>query len=116
MRHAAQATLADLLACDGLLIGTPENFGYMAGMVKDFFDRTYYPAEGKTVGLPYALFISAGNDGGGALREINRIATGYGWRQVAEPLIARGEIDAAALAAGEELGEAMASGIALGIF
>lgn len=116
MKRAGDATLDDLLACHGLVVGTPENFGYMAGMVKDFFDRTYYPAEGKTVGLPYALFVSAGNDGSGAKREIERIAAGYGWKRVAEPLIARKEITDADLAACEALGEAMASGIALGIF
>jgi len=116
MKRAGEATLADLLDCHGLIVGTPENFGYMAGMVKDFFDRTYYPAEGKTVGLPYALFVSAGNDGTGAVTQIDRIATGYGWKRVAEPLIARQEVTDANLAACEELGEAMASGVALGIF
>ncbi|KAB2936784.1 MAG: flavodoxin family protein [Rhodocyclaceae bacterium] len=116
IRRAGDATLEDLLACHGLVVGTPENFGYMAGMVKDFFDRTYYPAEGKTVGLPYALFVSAGNDGTGAVTQIDRIATGYGWKRVAEPLIARHEVTGADLAACEELGEAMASGVALGIF
>ena len=116
MKRAGETTLEDLLGCHGLIVGTPENFGYMAGMVKDFFDRTYYPAEGKTVGLPYALFVSAGNDGTGAVREIDRIATGYGWKRVAEPLIARHEVTAADLAACEELGEAMASGVALGVF
>jgi len=116
MKRAGEATLADLLDCQGLIVGTPENFGYMAGMVKDFFDRTYYPAEGKTVGLPYALFVSAGNDGTGAVTQIDRIATGYGWKRAAEPLIARQEVTDADLAACEELGEAMASGVALGIF
>ena len=116
MQRAGETTLEDLLGCHGLIVGTPENFGTMAGMVKDFFDRTYYPAEGKTVGLPYALFVSAGNDGTGAVREIDRIATGYGWKRVAEPLIARQEATDAGLAACEELGEAMASGVALGIF
>ena len=116
MKRAGEATLEDLLGCHGLVVGTPENFGTMAGMVKDFFDRTYYPAEGKTVGLPYALFVSAGNDGTGAAAQIDRIATGYGWKRVAEPLIARHEVTAADLAACEDLGEAMASGVALGIF
>ena len=116
LKRAGEATLADLLACQGLILGTPENFGYMAGMVKDFFDRTYYPAEGKTVGLPYAVFVSAGNDGSGAATQIGRIASGYGWKRVAEPLIARQEVTAADLAACEDLGEAMASGVVLGIF
>jgi multimeric flavodoxin WrbA len=115
-KRAFDTGIDDLLQCHGLLIGTPENFGTMSGAVKDFFDRTYYPAEGKTVGLPYALFVSAGNDGTGAIREIGRIATGYGWKQVAEPVIGRREITAEVLQSCEDLGAAMAAGIALGIF
>ena len=115
-KRAFDAGIDDLLACQALVIGTPENFGYMSGAIKDFFDRTYYPAEGKTVGLPYALFISAGNDGSGAVREIGRIVAGYGWKSVAEPVIARKEADAGVFQACEELGAAMASGLALGIF
>lgn len=116
MKRAFDATLEDLLGCRGLLIGTPENFGYMAGAIKDFFDRTYYPAEGKTVALPYAVFVSAGNDGRGAVTQIERIATGYGWKRAAEPLIVRKEITAGDLAQAEELGAALAAGLALGIF
>lgn len=114
--RAFDAGTDDLLACDGLLLGTPENFGYMSGALKDFFDRTYYPCEGRLTGLPYAVFVSAGNDGSGAVREIGRIATGYGWRAVNDALIVRGAIAAANLDAAAELGEAMAAGLAMGIF
>ena len=116
LKRAFDTTIDALLACNGLLLGTPEKFGFMSGALKDFFDRTYYPAEGKTVALPYAVFISAGNDGTGAVRQIERIATGYGWKRVAEPLIARKEITATDLTAAEELGAALAAGLALGIF
>ncbi len=116
LRRAGEAGIDDLLGCDGLLIGTPENFGTMAGMVKDFFDRTYYPAEGRTLGLPYAVFVSAGNDGSGAVREIARIATGYGWKTVAEPVIARKALTDEDLARCEELGMGLAAGIAFGVF
>ncbi len=116
MLRAFDAGVDDLVGCDALLLGTPENFGYMSGALKDFFDRTYYPCEGLTTGLPYAVFVSAGNDGRGAVREIGRIATGYGWKQAAEPLIVRGEIAAEDLLRCEELGEAMATGVALGIY
>lgn len=114
--RAFDAGIDELLNCDGLLLGTPENFGYMSGALKDFFDRTYYPCQGRLVGLPYAVFVSAGNDGTGAVREIGRIANGYGWKCVAEPLIARRAIAPEHLRAAEELGEAMASGLAMGIF
>ena len=70
LKKAGEATLDDLLVCSGLAIGTPENFGYMSGMIKDFFDRTYYGAQDKVFRKPYVVFISAGNDGSGALRSI----------------------------------------------
>lgn len=113
---ALEAGLDDLYWANGLLIGTPENFGYMSGAVKDFLDRTYYPAQGKTNGLPYAVFISAGNDGIGAIHAIERIALGYGWNKISDALICKGELDDASLARCRELGEGMAAGLASGIF
>jgi multimeric flavodoxin WrbA len=114
--RAQAAGLADLLACDALLIGSPENFGFMAGAVKDFFDRTYYPAQARGVLLPYALFISAGNDGTGAVRQIERIAYGYPLKKIAEPVICRGPINTDAQQRCADLGEAVATGLALGIY
>lgn len=116
VKRAFDAGVDDLLACDALLLGTPENFGYMSGALKDFFDRTYYPCEGKLTALPYAVFVSAGNDGTGAVREIERIARGYGWKAVADAVIVRKLVTDEALVQCEELGEAIASGLALGIF
>ena len=113
---ALDAGVDDLLWAQGLLIGTPEHFGYMSGAVKDFMDRTFYPVEGKVEGLPYAVFVSAGNDGSGAVNAIERIALGYKWKKIAEPLIVKGEVDSQALQRCAELGQAMAAGLALGIF
>jgi multimeric flavodoxin WrbA len=113
---ALQAGVDDLLWANGLLIGTPEHFGYMAGAIKDFMDRTFYPVEGKVDGLPYAVFVSAGNDGTGAVSAIDRIALGYKWKKVAEPLIIKGDITDADLQRCGELGQTMAAGLALGIF
>lgn len=116
VKRAFDAGVDDLLACDGLLLGTPENFGYMSGGLKDFFDRTFYPCEGRLVGLPFAVFVSAGNDGSGAVREIGRIALGYGWKLVSEPIVTRGLVTDEALADCEALGEAVATGLSIGIF
>ncbi|MFZ1327009.1 MAG: NAD(P)H-dependent oxidoreductase [Candidatus Contendobacter sp.] len=116
LRRALRAGLADLLWAHGLLLGTPENFGYMAGALKNFLDRTYYPAQGQVDGLPYAIFISAGNDGTGALHSIERIARGYPLKPVCEPVIARGTLTPELLQRCEELGETMAAGVAWGIF
>lgn len=113
---AKQAGPEDLLWADALLLGTPENFGYMSGGMKDFLDRTFYPVEGKILSLPYAIFISAGNDGTGAIRAIRRIANGYPFKEVQEPVLAQGELTDAHLAACEELGMTLAAGLEAGIF
>jgi multimeric flavodoxin WrbA len=112
---ALKADIADLLWAHALLIGTPEHFGYMSGAVKDFMDRTFYPVEGKVDGLPYALFVSAGNDGSGAVNAIERIALGYRWKKSAEAIIVRGAPTEADLGRCRELGETIAAALALGI-
>ncbi|MDG2502606.1 MAG: NAD(P)H-dependent oxidoreductase [Porticoccaceae bacterium] len=114
--RAFDARLEDLIWADGLLFGTPENFGTMSGAIKDFFDRTYYPAEQYKLNLPYAIFISAENDGTGAVRDIDRIAKGYPLRKIADPLIANGEISPVHIDQAQDFGQAMAAGLALGIF
>jgi len=115
-KKAVDANLDDLLNCDGIAIGSPEYFGTMAGMIKDFFDRTYEAAHKKTVGLPFVVFVCAGNDGRGAISQIERLATSYKWRQVQKHYrVVEGpkEKDFAKL---EELGETLAAGVAFGIF
>ncbi|HKT74729.1 MAG TPA: NAD(P)H-dependent oxidoreductase [Steroidobacteraceae bacterium] len=116
VKPALQAGTDDLLWANALLIGTPEHFGYMSGAVKDFMDRTFYPVEGKVDGLPYAVFVSAGNDGTGAVSAIDRIALGYKWKKVAEPLIVRGDLTPRDLESCRELGQTLAAGLELGIF
>jgi len=106
----------DLLWADGLLLGTTENFGYLSGALKDFLDRTFYEVEGKLKPLPYALFISAGNDGSGAAKAMERIANGYPFIEVQKPVICRGNVDAQALNKCHALGMTLAAGIAMGIF
>lgn len=114
--RAFEAGLDDLLWCDGVLMGTPENFGYMSGALKDFYDRTFYPAEPHQLNRPYGLFISAGNDGTNAVRECDRILKGYPMRSVMEPLICRGEMTQTYLNQAREMGQTMACGLSLGIF
>ncbi len=106
----------DLLRADALILGTQENFGYMSGAMKDFFDRVFYPCEGKREGLPYCIFIGCGNDGRGALSAVRRIAQGFPFREVREPVIVRGALDEDGLQRCEELGLAMAASLDAGIF
>ena len=83
------AMAEDVAACHGLLLGTTENFGYMAGLTKDFFERIYYPCLDSKQGLPIALYIRAGEDGRGTRESIGRITTGLRWKYVSDPLILR---------------------------
>ena len=126
--HAAQAGPADVLAADGYVFATPENLAAISGQLKDFFDRSYYAALDQLNGRPYASLICAGSDGSNAARQIARIATGWRLKAVAEPLIVctHAQTPEAILAPkhiGTEdlvrccaLGEALAAGLALGVF
>lgn len=126
--HAAQAQAADVLGAHALVLATPENLAAMSGQLKDFFDRCYYDVLDQVNGRPYACLVCAGSDGQGAVRQIERIATGWRLRRVAEPLVvcthaqtrkailAPKHIAPQELARCRALGEALAAGLALGVF
>ena len=126
--RASDAQPGDVLAADGYIFATPENLAAIAGLMKDFFDRTYYPALERINGRPYAILICAGSDGQNAARQVERIATGWRLRAVAEPLIicTHAQTPEAILAPKvigpddlgrcEELGAALAAGLGMGIF
>ena len=116
VRDALEASADDVLWADGLLLGTPENFGYMSGAIKYFLDRIYYPCEDKIDGMPYALFVCAGNDGTGAIKSITRILKGLAIEQIHEPVLIVGDVDDSQLIECEELGMLMAAGLESGIF
>lgn len=106
----------DIIAADAIILGTTENFGYMAGLVKDVFDRCYYPCLDKTEGLPFAFYVRAGLDGTGTIRAIESITKGLRWRLVQEPLLCKGTWDEAFLEQCEELGMSIAAGLEAGVF
>src|SRR5919202_295710 len=86
LRPALSAGAADLLAADGVLLGTPANIGYMSGALKHFFDTVYYPCLDATVGLPYGVYVHGNDDTAGALTSVQRITAALRWKQVAAPL------------------------------
>lgn len=115
-KPALEAGPEDVLAADGILLGTTENLGYMSGALKDFFDRCYYPVLEAKQGMPYCLFIRAGHDGTGTRRGVETIVTGLRWKAVMDPIICRGEWDEGFVPQCEELGLTMAAGLEAGVF
>jgi len=128
MRLAAQANAEHVLQASGYVFASPENLAAMSGQVKDFFDRVYYAALDQLNGRPYAVMICAGSDGRSAAQQIERIATGWRLKGIAEPLIVcthaqtpaqilrPKRISPADLQRCEELGATLAAGTAMGIF
>lgn len=125
---AEMTTPDDLLEAGAYLFVCPENLGTMSGMMKEMFDRCYYPLLGKVEGRAYATVIAAGSDGSGAQAQIDRIVTGWRLKRVAEPLIAnmgaqtpeailaQKSVEEATLSACRDLGAALAEGLVLGIY
>ena len=116
VRASPEAAAGDVDWCDGLLLGTTENFGYMAGLTKDFFERIYYPCLESRQGLPIALYIRAGEDGRGTRDGIGRITTGLRWKYVGDPLILRGRYTPAFEDQVAELAMTLAAGLDAAIF
>jgi multimeric flavodoxin WrbA len=126
--HAAEARAEDVLGADGYVFATPENLAGISGMMKDFFDRTYYAAFERINGRAFVTLICAGSDGHNAAQQIDRIAAGWRLKRIADPYIVcthaqtpeeilkPKSIEVACLARCEELGRTLASGLALGIF
>src|SRR5690606_3294514 len=117
-----------VLAASAYLFVAPENLGSLSGAMKEFFDRNYYAVIDRIAARPYAVIIAAGSDGQGAARQVQRIVTGWRLKAVADPMIVNTDAQTAeailapkrppaeARRAAAELGAALATGLAMGIF
>ncbi len=115
-RPPLEAQPEDVLACDAILLGTTENFGYMCGALKDFFDRIYYPCLERAEGLSYGLYIRAGLDGTGTERAVDKITLGLKWRRVQPCVLCRGQFCDEFIDQVETLGQSMAFGLDAAIY
>lgn len=116
LKQPLDTTPDDVLACHGLIIGSTENFGSMAGLIKDFLERIYYPCLENTQGLALGVYVKAGNDGAGTISSIERIVTGLRWAHIQPPLLLQGDYQSEFDAKCHELGMTMAAGLDAGIY
>jgi len=116
MLNLIDANSSSFNEIDGLIIGTTENFGYMSGLTKDFFDRCYDELKDKTEGLPIIYYVRAGLDGEGCQVALNKILIGLRWRQVLPPLVLNGSWQEDYLKQLEKFVLTFANGIELGIY
>jgi multimeric flavodoxin WrbA len=108
VKTGIEATLDDLLSCDAIALGSPDYFSYMAGGVKDFLDRTYYPSQGKVEGKPAVTFGSAGGPPDNVLRVLDQAVGWFKLKKVADSVGASGKVTPQVLTACEELGAKLA--------
>lgn len=116
LKKALDTNIDDVLRADGIVLVTPEYFGNMSGLMKDFFDRTYYPAKGKGVSVPYCLMICCENDGSGTVRNIENFTGSYTMRKALDNLIIHDVNLEAELPKAKEMGQTFAAGVSMGIF
>ena len=109
-KKATEATLEDLVSSSGIAVGSPDYFSYMAGAVKDFFDRTFYPSQGKVTGKPCVLFVSGGGGGKPALKSLKRICESFKFKQIGE-VAAAGKPSSGVITECEKLGEQLANAV-----
>lgn len=110
-RPALAATAVDALEADGYLLVTPANIGYMSGALKHWFDLCYYPCQDAAAGRPYGLIVHGNDDTTGAVRAVERIATGMGWKRMRPPVEVVGTPTAADREAAWELGATVAAAL-----
>ena len=116
MLNLIEANTSSFKEIDGLIIGTTENFGYMSGLTKDFFDRCYDELKDRTEGLPIIYYVRAGLDGEGCKVGLNKILIGLRWKQVLPPLVLKGSWQEDYLKQLEKFVLTFANGIELGIY
>ncbi|MFH0847750.1 MAG: NAD(P)H-dependent oxidoreductase [Chloroflexota bacterium] len=108
LKKATEATADDLLGCDAVAFGTPNYFGYMAGGLKDYFDRTWASLRGRLANKPYATFGSAGSGGKQALDSLEKLLSNFGMKKASDSVITTGKEVGSIFGQCRELGKKLA--------
>lgn len=116
---APDAGADDVESAAAAVLITPENFGMVSGLMKDFLERIYPWFEevpNRRPGMPYLLIAKGGNDGTGAVRDVTRILTGLRWKEALPPLVVSGPVTGETVAVAREQAATLAAGVDAGIF
>ena len=111
VKKALEATLEDLIECDGVALGSADYFSYIAGAMKDFFDRTFYPSRGKVDGKPYVAFTTGGGGGDTCMAVLERICGAFKLKKIIDGVSAGGKISDSDLKACKEAGKKLAEAV-----
>jgi len=109
IKEALKAVTEDLLSCDAIAVGTPDYFSYMAGGLKDFFDRTFYPTKEQVIDKPCGIFVTHGGGGGKAVESVKSICKSFKFKIIGEPVLVKHKPDERAIAALKNLGKSLAA-------
>ena len=110
LKKGLETTTDDLLGADVLAVGTPDYFGYMAGGVKDFFDRCFYPTQGKATNKPYGTFVTHGG-GGAARKSLEDMGRTFKFRHIADTILVKNKPDDKAALELKKLGRALVQSV-----
>lgn len=116
---APEATEDHVEGAAATVLITPENFGMVSGLVKDFLERIYPWFEevpNRRPGMPYLLVAKGGNDGTGAVRDVTRILTGLRWNEALPPVVVSGSLTDEHVAGTREAAATLAAGVDVGMF
>lgn len=107
VKRVDYATVDDFISCDAVAFGSPNYFGYMAGLMKDFFDRALSIRE-RVTGKPAAAFTSGGGSSNSALLSLERMIASFKLQKIGEGVLAHGTPSEHDLASCKKIGETLA--------
>jgi len=106
MKRVNYATVNDFISCNAVAFGSPNYFGYMAGLMKDFFDKAWSIRD-KVIGKPASAFTSGGGSNNSALLSLERLIVAFKLEKITEGVVSQGVPSPADLEASKKLGEAL---------
>jgi len=85
-KRVDHATAYDLITADGAAFGSPNYFGYMAGLMKDYFDKAW-SVRTQVAGKVAVAFTSGGGSSNSALLSLENMFNSFKLEKAAEGVV-----------------------------